>query len=86
MVSPKVSEVTVASTEVFPLKKDEKILKPTFKPLVEEKKIIPQKTTENSASKKSAETNKKIKREKRNESSDSSDSEEGEMNKFLFFK
>lgn len=72
MVSPQVSEITVATTEVFPLKKEEKTVKPGFKPLAEEKKNISQKTTE---TKKSIDGNKKTKREKRDESSDSSDSE-----------
>lgn len=72
------TEVTVATTEVFPLKKDEKAVKPAFKPLAEEKKIISQKTTEViTSSKKSAENTKKTKRERRDESSDSSDSDDG---------
>lgn len=76
-MSPKVSEVTVASAETFPLKKDEKLVKSTLKPVIDEKKGSSQKTCELTLSKKPIESSKKSKRDKRDESSDSEDSEDG---------
>ena len=77
IVSPKVNEVTVASADTFPLKKDEKVVKSTLKPITEEKKTSIQKVTETISSKKSTDNNKKVKRDKRDESSDSDESDDG---------
>lgn len=75
------NEVTVATAEIFPLKKDEKNVKCSVKPIVEEKKSS-QKVTEVVSSKKPVDI-KKSKRDKRDESSDSDDSDDGTLNNVL---
>ena len=72
MASPKVVDTITINAESFPLKKDDRLMKP-LKP-VEEKKTA-QKPTESSLAKKMIESTKKNKREKRDLSSDSDDSD-----------
>lgn len=63
-------EVTVASVETFPLKKEDKLAK-SFKPAVEEKKSsipVAQKFIDAVAAKRTAEALKKAKRDRKDES------------------
>ena len=85
MESPKTVETVLVTTEVFPLKKEERLERPekaertvkVSKPLFEEKKM--QKNTEPVLTKKVIEVLKKSKKDKRDDSSDSEDSDEGQL-------